>query len=111
MTFASEVRMVVSRLPGLKKRAAMPPKPQLVSSEWTTKGKASRFLVVGAAKVSLWGSGSWIFGNLIVKGTMSFLLGMLSTTTVLCRCQAKADMDNNNKKKSGPALITRAKII
>src|SRR5215467_9833114 len=43
----SEVRMVVSF--ALKKRAAMPPKPQSVSSDRTAKGKARRFLFLLAA--------------------------------------------------------------
>src|ERR1700742_3124536 len=84
--FTSEVRMVLSSCLALKKRAAMPPKPQLVSRERTAKGKARRFLLGDGATESLWGS----CGILMVKGTRSLLLGMVSTY-ILSRFWLKVD--------------------
>jgi hypothetical protein len=73
----SEVLVVVSS-PGLKKRAAIPPKPQFVSSERTTKGKASRFFSAAGA------------------GIVSALAGRQARV-----CTEKA----NSKKVNKPALI------
>ena len=106
-TLMSEVLTLVS-LPGLKKRAAMPPKPQFVSRERTTKGKASRFLLAAAfaaAALSLCGiSGSFgILGILMVKGTGSPLRGMVS---VLICCQANVCTESaNSNNVNKPVLI------
>src|SRR5258708_22192321 len=100
--FTSDVRMVVSCFLALKKRAAMPPKPQLVSRERTANGKASRFLLgEGATELSLCGS----CGNLMVKGTRSFLLGKVSTGILSRRCPNVDTEKASDKKIKRQALI------
>ena len=90
--------MVVSFFSALKKRATMPPKPQSVSSERTTKGKASRFLA-GFVE-SLAGT----LGSLMVKGLISLLIGMVSISAGM-GCQAKADTVEKNSKTKKLTLI------
>ena len=108
-TLTSEVLTLVS-LPGLKKRAAMPPKPQFVSRERTAKGKASRFLLAAAfaaAALSLCGRGS--FGIRIVKGTGSPLPGIVS---VLICCQANVGTESaNSNKVNKPVLIIEISMV
>src|SRR5580658_5760393 len=97
--------MVVSSfLPALKKRAAIPPKPQFVSRERTTKGKVRTLLVAGLGLVvSLRGRGSW--GSLTLKGTMVPLPGTVSTGwTRICWANAEKVL-NNSDPISRPALI------
>src|ERR1700754_3126780 len=94
----SEVRMVVSFLSALKKRATIPPKPQSVSSERTAKGKASRFLdgLVESLTATL--------GSLIVKGTNSFLPGMVSGG-ISCQAKEGAVLIKINKKTRHALII------
>lgn len=91
----SEVRIEVSCFSALKKRATIPPKPQLVSRERTAKGKASRFF--GVAVVSL-------CGRFILKeGTYSFFPGTVSSGRV---CHAKAGMDRiHSNRRPIPGFI------
>src|ERR1700748_3015095 len=100
-TLTSEVRMVVSALlPGLKKRAAMPPKPQLVSRERTAKGKARSFLFSATA-----GGRESLCGRGMVKGTRSFLLGTVSTGGFCPRCANADTKEISNKRVKRRALI------
>lgn len=87
--------MVVSFFSALKKRAKMPPKPQSVSSERTTKGKASRFLDVFVESLA---------GSLMLKGLISLLMGKVSIGTGM-GCQAKADTVEKNSNTKKQTLI------
>jgi len=100
----SEVRIVVSVvLPALKNRAATAPKPQLVSSDRTAKGKA-RTLLEGAGRVvSLRGKGNG--GNLILKGMRAPLPGTVSTAGTRMCCAKTEKVLSHRKKISNPALI------